>query len=336
MTATHQLSGTDLLRTVRENLAPYRATIEPADHTVAVLRFTPAETDPPQWARRMEASRISAEQKVRAFTHLGYTVDHRVLPGTTPEAEFARTIQALNVDPAVRAVIVQFPPPARLTPFVQWLEPAKDIDALLEDRSPYPACATAEGISRVVAPFARDADIAVVGARGFVGRGVVRLLEAHGFNVTPLDLGDDLRRAAEADIVVSTAGQPHLLTPEHIRPHHRLVVDSGFTPLSGGGVAGDIHPAAATIPQNLTPVPGGIGPVEMAVLMDRIVRQEAAPALKPWSFPPTPYLTRRQYAAGLASPSTPTPPSPTQSPRPSVQPPQQHRRDQGPNSSRSR
>lgn len=70
-------------------------------------------------------------------------------------------------------------------------------------------CATAEGICRLVAPFADPgAVVAVVGARGFVGGDVVRLLSAAGRRVTELDVGDELRRVADADIVISTAGSP--------------------------------------------------------------------------------------------------------------------------------
>lgn len=298
---TYQLSGTDLLRTVREELEPYRRTIQPNDQRVAILRFLPADNDPPHWARRMEASRVSADQKVRAFTHLGFDVDHAALPGTVSTSEFADRLDAFNTDPRVQAIIVQMPTPAHLTPLVQHIAPAKDIDALLHDRSLQRACATADGITRIVTPFANNASIAVVGARGFVGSGVVRLLQDQGMNVMPLDMGDDLRRATQADIVVSTAGNPHLLTTDHIRPHHRLVVDSGFTPLADGSIAGDIHPQAARLPQNITPVPGGVGPVEMAVLMERAVRQTADPNVKSWAFPAAPYKTRVQFAATMHS-----------------------------------
>ncbi|MEV4437901.1 bifunctional 5,10-methylenetetrahydrofolate dehydrogenase/5,10-methenyltetrahydrofolate cyclohydrolase [Streptomyces sp. NPDC049577] len=301
---SRQLSGTDLLRSVREDLSPYREPIEAMGKRVAIIRFLPTESDPPHWERRMEASRVSAEQKVRAFSHLGFGVDHVVLPGTTSAAEFAQRIEAFNADTSTSSVIVQFPPPAHLVRLVQHLDPAKDIDALLGDRSLQRACATADGISRIVAPFAEDARIAVVGARGFVGSGVVRLLNDQGLDVVPFDLGDDLREVTRADIVVSTAGNPHLLTAEHIRPHHRLVVDSGFTPQADGSVAGDIRPEAARVPQNITPVPGGVGPVEMAVLMERIVRKEANPDLKPWTFPPAPYMTRQMFAATMRSPGT--------------------------------
>jgi methylenetetrahydrofolate dehydrogenase (NADP+) / methenyltetrahydrofolate cyclohydrolase len=111
---------------------------------------------------------------------------------------------------------------------------------------------------------------------------VVRLLKAQDRLVTELDAGDDLRRVADADIVISTAGSPHLLTRDHLGEHHRLVVDAGFSPRGDRVVFGDVHPNAVTIPQYLTPVPGGVGPVEMAVLMERLVRQEVDLGLAAW------------------------------------------------------
>ncbi|MEU8030697.1 bifunctional 5,10-methylenetetrahydrofolate dehydrogenase/5,10-methenyltetrahydrofolate cyclohydrolase [Streptomyces sp. NPDC049099] len=310
---TRRLSGTTLLRSVGENLAPYRRVIEPAGQQVAIIRFAAAAGDPPLWHLRMEAARVSAEQKVKAFSRLGFGVDHRLLTPPVAPSEFADLLDAFNKDRKTAAVIVQFPPPPHLTPLVQRLDPAKDIDALLEDRSRYPACATADGIARLVTPFATDnPTVAVVGARGFVGRGVVRLLSNRGLQVRELDTGDDLRAVHEADIVVSATGQPHILTPDHIRPHHRLVVDSGFMPRPDGSVAGDVRPDAATVPQYVTPVPGGVGPVEMAVLMDRIVRQEADAGLKPWQLPQVPYLTRHQVDTGPApAVQRPTLPTPT-------------------------
>jgi methylenetetrahydrofolate dehydrogenase (NADP+) / methenyltetrahydrofolate cyclohydrolase len=295
---TRELSGAAVLRSVRADLAPYREVIAPMNKRISIIRFAAESTDPPRWQLRMEASRISAEQKVRAFSHLGFQVDHQVVPGTTSVADCTAMIDARNADPSTAAVIVQYPPPPHLAPVVQRLFAEKDLDGLLGERSRQEACATADGIARVVRPFAQDDPrIAVVGGRGFVGSGVIRLLHRDGLRVESLDAGDDLRRVRRADIVVSATGNPHVLTPEHLRPHHRLVVDSGFMPQADGSIAGDIHPSARQIPQHLTPVPGGIGPVEMAVLMDRIVRQESDPGRQPWTFPRMPYLTRGDVAA---------------------------------------
>lgn len=185
------------------------------------------------------------------------------------------------------------------------MDPAKDIDALLKGRSPYPACATAEGIYRVAEPFATDRpSIAVVGSKGFVGQGVVTMLRADGHDPMTLDHGDRLERVRDADIVISVTGSPGILTPDHIQPHHRVVIDSGFVPQADGSVRGDVRAEAYGIPQNLTPVPGGIGPVEMATLMERVVRQEVDPDVVSWKVTPGPYLERARFTTDRTAAAT--------------------------------
>ncbi|WP_327344022.1 tetrahydrofolate dehydrogenase/cyclohydrolase catalytic domain-containing protein [Streptomyces europaeiscabiei] len=290
---TEHVSGRDVLRQAKELYAPYRDAVAPTGQRVAIIRFRPAENDPAEWKVKLEASKVSAEQKVKSFEHLGFRADHVVMPPGTTRAQFAEALERANRDPATRAIIVQFPPPAHLQPLVQRMDPAKDIDALTKGRSPYTACATAEGICRVVEPFAQDDPlIAVVGSKGFVGQGVVTTLREQGHRLMELDAGDDLRRVRDADIVVSVTGNPGILGPDHLRPHHRLVVDSGFVPQADGTVKGDVQRAAYDIPQHLTPVPGGIGPVEMATLMERVVRREVGPDAPSWKVEPRPYLTR--------------------------------------------
>ncbi|MFE7948662.1 tetrahydrofolate dehydrogenase/cyclohydrolase catalytic domain-containing protein [Streptomyces sp. NPDC057426] len=265
--------------------------------------FHPAGHRPPGWRVRLEASRISAEQKVKSFEHLGFQADHVVLPPHVSREQFAGLLDNYSTDPDTRAVIVQFPPPAALRAHVaHHLDPAKDIDALLKDRSPYPACATAEGIYRVAEPFATDNPrIAVVGSKGFVGQGVMSMLHADGHDPMALDYGDKLEHVRDADIVISVTGNPGILTPDHIQPHHRVVIDSGFVPQADGSVRGDVRPEAYGIPQNLTPVPGGIGPVEMATLMERIIRQEVDPNVTPWKVTAGPYLDRAHFTAATAT-----------------------------------
>jgi methylenetetrahydrofolate dehydrogenase (NADP+)/methenyltetrahydrofolate cyclohydrolase len=288
-----EFSGGAVLRDVRASLAPYRSQTKATGKGIVVVRFTAEENDPVNWRMRMEASRVSADQKIKAFSSLGFRTAHKVLPGHTSRAEFADMLHALNKDPRVASVIVQYPPPPDLSSMVPLhLSPAKDIDGLLGDRSPQPACATAEGIARVVSGFADERSrIAVVGANGFVGGGVQRLLRARGADVVGLDTGDDLRAVRDADIVVSATGRPGLLGDEHIHSRHRLVVDSGFMPSPDGGVSGDVRSDLSSAPRVRTPVPGGIGPVEMAVLMERVVRQECDPNLKSCQVSPERHVT---------------------------------------------
>ncbi len=295
---TRHLVGRQVLQSIRAELAQYHDRIAASNKRISIIRFAVGPSDSPLWRQRMEASRISAGQKAKAFAFLGYHVDEYVLLGSTSAAEYAALIDSCSADPAISAVIVNLPPPPHLASVVQRLDPGKDIDGLLGERSRQQSCATADGIARVVRAFAHDDPrIAVVGGNGFVGRGVVRLLRHEGRRVLGLDAQDDLTRARSADIVVSAVGNPHLLTDEHIRPHHRLVVDSGFLPRHDGSIAGDIAPSAWQVPQYITPVPGGIGPVEMAVLMERMVRLDVDPTRESWTVPQVPYLRRGEFAA---------------------------------------
>ncbi|MEU1888535.1 hypothetical protein ABZ491_23995 [Micromonospora rifamycinica] len=173
-----------------------------------------------------------------------------------------------------------------------------------------------EALVPLVQPFTSDTPaIAVVGAHGFVGRAVVTRLTEHGHEPLQLGLGDDLNSVRDVDVVISVTGSPGLLGPQHIRPHHRLVVDSGFVPSPDGGVTGDISPEAKGIPQNITPVSGGIGPVEMAVLVERVIRQELHADLAPWQYPGRPYQARTSSPATTARTAALAFPKPTRAPR---------------------
>lgn len=310
MTEPHHplhIPGRAILREVVEAYQPYRDRIAERDTRVLILRFTPGPAADDEWAARMQASAVSAQQKVRTFTALGAQVDSVALPDTVDAAELVDRIEAANDDSKVAAVIVQAPPPARLREVVDLIDPTKDIDALGVD-SPRPACATADGIVRVADPFLTpDTTIAVVGARGFVGGGVDRLLRERGHDPLALDLGDDLRQLRDVDVVLSATGRPHLLTAEYLRDH-LLVVDSGFVP-HPDGPRGDVAPDAARAPAAITPVPGGIGPVEMAVLAERLTLT-VAPGLASWRYLGTDAsrdrtTTAHQDVAAQRGPSTP-------------------------------
>lgn len=280
----NRISGRKILRDVRTAYVDeYGSAIEEMGKKVAVIRFDSAPEDPDAWKAKMDASRVSAEQKVKNIGALGYQVEHELLSPTKSPDEFRQVLEQVNDDPAVSGVIVQMPVDRKFEQMVPLIEQSKDIDALLKDRSPQAACATADGITKVVEPFlAGNPTVALVGYGGFVGGGVLRLLEQRGVDPVLLDFGDDLRQVRDADIVISVTGAPGILGPEHLRPDHLLVVDSGFVPQPDGSIRSDVRGEASAIPQHVTPVPGGIGPVEMAVLLERLVRKDADPTLPPW------------------------------------------------------
>ncbi|HEX6341194.1 tetrahydrofolate dehydrogenase/cyclohydrolase catalytic domain-containing protein [Umezawaea sp.] len=273
----NEVSGVEILRQVRAEYAGrFREQIVPLRKKVAVIRMKPAPSAEWQWRARMEASAVSARQKERITTALGFIPEHVELDHNIPVAEFAAVIRGYNSDPSVTAIIVQLPVRQRYRAAVNLIDPRKDIDSILGPaRSEFPVGATSEGVVRVAEPFLGDKPVvAVVGAKGFVGRGVVSQLGKFDVRIIELDVGDSLARVRDAAVVISVTGQEGILTPELVLPSHRLVVDSGFVPKRTGPPASDVDPRARPIPRQVTPVPGGIGPVEMAILAERLVRKE--------------------------------------------------------------
>lgn len=298
----YPIDGRAIAADVRRSLIQFQPEIAARQSSVAIVRFDPPPNSSDSDRARFDAARVSMNQKIKAFEFLGCGIEQiEALPYDLAPPVFRDLIDRLNTNPQVRGIIVQYPVPRQVEPFVRQIAPEKDLDAL-SAASPFAVPATSEGIVRIVEPFAADAIIAVVGARGFVGQGVVQQLYDLGLSVLALDQRDagfvpeDLLQVRNADIVISTTGQPELLDERHLVPAHRLVVDSGFTNL-GDRIYGDIRASARAIAQNFTPVPGGIGPTEMAVLLERFVTKELAAQFNPWQLEatnPVVYLTRFQ------------------------------------------
>lgn len=295
------IRGTAIAASIRQRLEPFRSEFAQRQTRIAIVRFESPEQGSPIELARYSAALTSMNQKLRSFDFLGCQLEPHLLRQDTTPAAFAALIDRLNQNPQVRGLIVQYPVPPAIEPLIRLIAPEKDLDALTPN-SPFSISATSEGIVRLVEPFAVDALVAVVGANGFVGRGVVQQLRDRNIAVLALDQRDpgfrpeDLLRVREADVVVSVTGQPEVLDERHVTPFHRLVVDSGYVPL-GNRTYGDVRQSATSIPQNFTPVPGGVGPVEMAVLMERLVQKEIAPNLESWrleSMMSIAYLTRLQ------------------------------------------
>lgn len=244
---------------------------------------------PPEAARlllaKYRAAEISAAEKLKKLSFLTCAVEYRLLDDNTNLIEFRKIVNSLNRDRDTVAIIVQNPIPLQLLPALSLLSPEKDIDGMLENNRLFAASATSEAIARLVQSFALESSaVAVVGGRGFVGRGVLRLLEQRGINCFSLDVGDDLLRTLDADIVVPLPGQPELLDERHLKPYHRLVVDAGFVPLENNSILGDVKRSACDIVQNITSVPGGVGPLQMATLLERLVTVAAGRSIEPWTW----------------------------------------------------
>jgi methylenetetrahydrofolate dehydrogenase (NADP+)/methenyltetrahydrofolate cyclohydrolase len=206
------------------------------------------------------------------------TIDHR-LPAETTEAELLDLVAALNGDDAIDALLVQLPLPnhvdeARVTAAV---DPVKDVDGLhpvnagrLFFGRPAHVGATPLGIMRLLAEY----EIRLEGARAVViGRSVIvgkptalLLLQEHAtVTICHSRTADLAAHVREADVVVAAVGVPHLVTAEMVKPG-AAVIDVGIN-RTAEGLTGDVHPDVADVAGFLTPVPGGVGPMTIAMLL---------------------------------------------------------------------
>jgi methylenetetrahydrofolate dehydrogenase (NADP+) / methenyltetrahydrofolate cyclohydrolase len=267
---------------------------------VAILRFEkpnlvhPLGDEDKRILNAYEAAKDSMNVKQKTFAELGYEViGKEVLPRNMQPKEFDKIIKRLNEDQSVSAIIVQNPVPDRMRRIVKSISPQKDIDALSLKPGIFRIPATSATICKIFEPFIEASDeqllVAVVGARGFVGREVINRLKELNVEYIPIDKTDPdfnenllIEKVKAADIVISTVGSPGLLDERHLSPHHRLVVDCGYVPQDDGSKLGDVAVSARSIPQNITKVPNGTGPMEMAELAERIIQKDIDPGLERW------------------------------------------------------
>ena len=190
-------------------------------------------------------------------------------------------LEALSTDPSVHGIILQtpLPPTADFDSLASAIDPAKDIDGanpqslgLLAARLPAFAPATAEAVMVLLDHYAvplSGANAVVIGRSTVVGKPAALLLIHRDATVTVChrhtkNLAEHTRRA---DVLVVAAGQPGLITADHIGPH-TIVIDVGTNATADGGLVGDVDAASVSgRAAALTPVPGGVGPVTTALLL---------------------------------------------------------------------
>ena len=231
------------------------------------------------------ASSVYVQQILRTCRLVGVASRVLELPRTTTADELRAHLRALNADPDVAGVIVQQPLPRHipLSAVTDTILPAKDIDGIhplntglmaLGYEGFLPACAEAAVNILKRSGYALEGKRAVViGRSNVVGKPVQLLLMREHCTVTVChrrtrNLAAEVRRA---EIVVTAAGHPGLVTGAMLSPG-ALVVDVGIN-VTSAGIVGDVDFASASrVAAAITPVPGGVGPLTNAVLLEHLVR----------------------------------------------------------------
>lgn len=238
------------------------------------------------------ASEIYVRRKHEACAEVGIGSAHHGLAAETTEGELLGLVGELGLDPDVDGILVQLPVPDQIDPdaVIAAIDPAKDVDGLtplnaglLAHGSPGLVPCTPAGVIGLLrheGVALAGAEAAVVGRSRLVGVPVARLLLAADATVTSCHsrTRDLAAVCARADVLVAAAGVPELLGAEAIKPG-AVVVDVGVN-RTADGLKGDVdHAAAAEVAAAITPVPGGVGPMTVAMLLVNTVRAARARTL---------------------------------------------------------
>ncbi|QDQ87401.1 bifunctional methylenetetrahydrofolate dehydrogenase/methenyltetrahydrofolate cyclohydrolase FolD [Alcaligenaceae bacterium SJ-26] len=227
------------------------------------------------------ASQVYVRNKVNACEQAGmHSVLEKYEAGMS-EAELLARIDALNHDSAIHGILVQLPLPAHIDPHrvIEAIAAAKDVDGfhisnagLLMTGQPLFRPCTPYGVMKMLeheGAELRGAEAVVVGASNIVGKPMALLLQAAGATVTicnskTRDLAAHTRRA---DILVVATGRPRMITGAQIKPG-AIVIDVGINRLDDGKLCGDVDfDSAREVAGAITPVPGGVGPMTIAMLL---------------------------------------------------------------------
>lgn len=227
------------------------------------------------------ASQVYVRNKEKACAEVGFYSEKYTLPATTTQQELLALVERLNGDPRIHGILVQLPLPAPLDAqaVIRAIAPEKDVDAfhpvnvggLLTGTSCFLPC-TPAGVMELLHSAGISPDgkhCVVLGRSNIVGKPMAMLLLRENGTVTichshTQGLAEICR---SADILVAAIGRPRFITADMVQPG-AAVIDVGMNRDASGKLCGDVDfDAVAPIAGYITPVPGGVGPMTIAMLM---------------------------------------------------------------------
>ncbi|HET9455096.1 MAG TPA: bifunctional methylenetetrahydrofolate dehydrogenase/methenyltetrahydrofolate cyclohydrolase FolD [Gemmatimonadaceae bacterium] len=281
------IDGKEIARRVRERVAEEVKVLKARSGVTPGLTVVLVGDDP--------ASAVYVAAKGRACAEAGMKGDTIRMPATTTQAELVDVVQRLNRDPAVHGILVQMPLPKQIDSdtVLRNIDPAKDVDGFhpinvgklfIGDPDAFAPC-TPSGVMVMLREYGiptAGKHVVVIGRSMIVGKPMAALLVQPGVDATVTichsrtkDLADHTRRA---DIVIAAVGRPEMVTGDMIRPG-AAVIDVGINRVDdpsapkGYRLVGDVHfESARQVASHITPVPGGVGAMTIAMLMDNTLK----------------------------------------------------------------
>ena len=227
------------------------------------------------------ASQVYVRNKARACDAIGMYSEVHALPSDISQDSLSAFVESLNANPAIHGILVQLPLPAHIDDrvVIEAIAPDKDVDgfhcanmgALVIGESLFPPC-TPLGVMKMLefeGIGVEGKHVVIVGRSNIVGKPQAMLMLKAGGTVTVChsktrDLG---RFTRDADILVAAVGKARMITGDMVKPG-AVVIDVGINRLPDGKLAGDVDFAsAAEVASAITPVPGGVGPMTITMLL---------------------------------------------------------------------
>jgi methylenetetrahydrofolate dehydrogenase (NADP+) / methenyltetrahydrofolate cyclohydrolase len=281
------LDGRALAQQVRAQIAADVAALTAETGVVPGLSVVLVGDDP--------ASQVYVRNKQTACKAAGMNGNILRLPIDTTQDVLLATIDRLNVDPAVHGILVQLPLPRQIdeAAVVERVDPLKDVDGfhpfnfgLLAAGSPRFVPCTPLGIRELLIHTGvetRGAHAVVLGRSQIVGKPMAFLLlqKAPGGDATVTVCHTATRDAAsvarEAELLIVAMGRPEQVTADWVKPG-AVVIDVGMHRRRDGRLCGDVHfPSVAEVASRITPVPGGVGPLTIAMLLRNTLAAASGP-----------------------------------------------------------
>ena len=241
------------------------------------------------------ASHVYVGSKVKTCADLGIYSKRIELPEETSQKEVLEVVAGLNADPSIHGILVQSPPPPHINEeeIIRLIDPDKDVDGfhpvnvgklVMEDDSGFVPC-TPQGCIQLLERAGIEtsgANAVVIGRSMIVGKPMALLLMGRGINATVTVAHSRTKELAkvcrEADILIPAIGKPEFVTADFVK-EGAVVIDVGINRLedssrkSGYRLVGDVaYEEVAPKCRAITPVPGGVGPMTIAMLMSNTIK----------------------------------------------------------------
>ncbi len=271
------INGKEVAATIRETLKEEIRELITNENIIPGLAVILVGSDP--------ASQVYVRMKDKACQEVGIRAYTSKLPKDTSETDLLNRIRALNADPAIHGILVQLPLPPQIREqrVIETISPDKDVDGFhpvnvgqLVTGTPLFKPCTPWGVMELLKSAGveiKGKEAVVVGRSNIVGKPVALMLLAAHATVTichsrTVNLTDIIARA---DIIIAAAGRPKMIRKEAIKPG-AVIIDVGTNRLDNGKLCGDVDfEEAVDKAAAITPVPGGVGPMTITMLLKNTV-----------------------------------------------------------------